>query len=162
MRGKLRHTETHAVQQEPMKSTQKARVSRTALAALVHRSRTITRTIWVSPAINASQCGPRCNSRRRCSLFRRSCSISASNMRICSSNPCVNERSSRRRSSFRRRTSSSVSFVCSCFCRATNTAMSFGWIGHDAVGFRVPGTGGSGFRLRCVAIGSSKSRAIPF
>ena len=160
-RGISRYTPTHAVQQEPMKSTRRHNSSRTVLAALVPRSRTITRTIPVSTALGMGQCGPRCNFKRPCSIFRRCCSISASTMRICSSNPCVNLRSCRRSSSFCQRIASSVSFVCPCFCRATNTGISFGWIGHDAVGLRVPGTGRCGFRLRCIPIRSSKPYVLP-
>jgi len=48
----LRYTPTHAVQQEPMKSARKAKSFRLASDGVVHRSRTITRTIsprWSLP-----------------------------------------------------------------------------------------------------------------
>src|SRR5690349_2961470 len=49
MRGNLHYTPTHAVQQEPMKSTRKGNCFRLVSAGVVHRSRTITRTISASP-----------------------------------------------------------------------------------------------------------------
>jgi hypothetical protein len=137
-----------------MKSARRAKSFRLVSDGVVPRSRTITRTIPMSTAVSTRQCGPPCSFKRR----RRRSSISASNERISSSNRPVNVRSSRRSSSLCRRTSSSGRFACSCFCFATNSAISFGWIGHDAVGLRVPGTGRGGFRIR---IRSSKPHALP-
>ena len=56
-RGKTRYTPTHAVQQEPIESAQNGNSSRTVLDGVVHRSRTITRTIsarCTAPFIAAS------------------------------------------------------------------------------------------------------------
>ena len=44
MRGNLRYTPTHAVQQEPMKSERETKSFRLVSDGFVHRSRTITRT----------------------------------------------------------------------------------------------------------------------
>jgi hypothetical protein len=45
MRGNLRYTPTHVVQQEPMKSAREGNCFRLVSDGVVHRSRTITRTI---------------------------------------------------------------------------------------------------------------------
>lgn len=47
----MRYTPTHAVQQEPMKSAREGNCFRLVSDGLVHRSRTITRTISGHPAI---------------------------------------------------------------------------------------------------------------
>jgi hypothetical protein len=74
MRGNLRYTPTRAVQQEPMKSAREGNCFRLVSDGVVHRSRTITRTIskqrnrrgkkvsrcqhgWVVPYLNLSHAG---------------------------------------------------------------------------------------------------------
>lgn len=54
MRGRLRYTPTHAIQQEPMKSAQGRELNRTVSDGVVLSSRTVTRTISVTCAARQS------------------------------------------------------------------------------------------------------------